>query len=435
MKTNVLVLGSGGREHAIVWVISRSPDKGRIFCAPGNPGIARLAELLPIALDDHEGIIKAVHDHHVDLTVVGPEVPLAAGIVDRFQKSGLTIFGPTKAASELEWSKSFAKAFMLRHAIPTAGYAAFSKQNVETAQDYLRKSGPPYVVKADGLAAGKGVVICSSDAEALEVIHGFLGGAGVGDAGASVIVEEHLTGEEASLFAVTDGERYVLLDPAQDHKRALDGDQGKNTGGMGAYAPAPCVTEGIREIVEREILVPTLRGMAREGRTYRGCLYIGLMFTKDGPKVVEYNSRFGDPETQVVLPLFDGDFLRLLGESARARITTETMEQSHSRRQSAAVCVVLASGGYPGGYASGFPIDGLDALEGREDILVFHAGTREKDGRVVTAGGRVLGITAVNREGNLREAIDTVYREIRAISFPDMHFRRDIGAKGLRWSR
>ncbi len=435
MKTNVLVLGSGGREHALVWSISRSPDVGRIFCAPGNPGIGQLAELLPIALDDHEGLIKAVRDHTIDLTVVGPEVPLAAGIVDRFQKNGVLVFGPTQAASELEWSKSFAKAFMARHAIPTSRSHAFDAKTVHEAPGYLRQSKPPYVVKADGLAAGKGVVICASEWEAMEVIDGFLAGGAIGEAGATVIVEEYLTGEEASVFAVSDGERYVLLASAQDHKRALDGDEGKNTGGMGAYAPAPCVTDKVLEQVEREIIVPTLRGMAREGRTYRGCLYVGLMLTQGGPKVVEFNSRFGDPETQVVLPLYGGDLLRLLGESAKARITAETMQSARANRQAVAVCVVLASGGYPGKYSAGFPIEGLNRLEGREDILVFHAGTANKEGRLVTAGGRVLGVTAVNGEGSLAHAIEAAYSGINEITFQDMHFRRDIGAKGLRWFR
>ena len=435
MKMNVLVLGSGGREHAITWAISRSPDVGKIFCAPGNPGMGKLATLLPLSLEDHDGVMKAVRAHRIDLTVVGPEVPLAAGVVDEFQKNGMLIFGPTRDASELEWSKSFAKAFMARHAIPTAAYKVFTAQQEAEAGQYVHQCAPPYVVKADGLAAGKGVVICPTEPEARQVIHEFLAGSVVGNAGATVVVEEFLTGEEASVFAVSDGERYMLLAPAQDHKRALDGDLGNNTGGMGAYAPAPCVTPAILKRVEQEVIMPTLRGMTAEGRPYRGCLYVGLMLTSSGPKVVEYNCRFGDPETQVVLPIYDGNFLTLLAESSAGRLSEGTLRKSWTSSSSAAVCVVLASGGYPGKYASGFPIEGLDLINRRDGLLVFHAGTALKGDCIVTAGGRVLGITAIEPTGNLRGAIEAAYRAIGDISFSGMHFRKDIGARGLRWSR
>lgn len=432
MKKNILVLGSGGREHAIVWALSRSPGAGHLFCAPGNPGIGRLAELLPLRLTDFDGIIRAVRSRNIDLTVVGPEAPLADGIVDRFAQEGLPIFGPSRDASELEWSKSFAKAFMGRHHVPTASYTVFTPASVGEAQKYFDERNPPFVVKADGLAAGKGVVICPSKEAALQTVHAFLAGtAGVSKA-ACVVVEEFLTGEEASVFAVTDGTRYVLLAPAQDHKRALDGDQGKNTGGMGAYAPATCVPDAILRRVETEIIVPVLNGMAEERRPYRGCLYVGLMLTASGPKVVEFNCRFGDPETQVVLPLYEGDFLQLLDEAAQGRLGEETLLRPALGHRRSAVCVVVASGGYPDRYESGFPIEGLDTFEGRDDLCAFHAGTALKDGRVVTAGGRVLGITAIDDTGSLRRAIDAAYRGVESVRFPSMHYRKDIAARGLR---
>ncbi len=432
MKKNVLVLGSGGREHAIAWALAKSPGVGKIFCAPGNPGIGHLAELLPLSLTDFDGIIRAVRSLSIDLTVVGPEAPLAAGIVDKFAECNLPIFGPTKNASELEWSKSFAKGFMARHGIPTASYSVFTSETLDTARSYFDQHVPPFVVKADGLAAGKGVVICRSKDEALETLNGFLKGSVGKEAGTRVVVEEFLSGEEASVFAVTDGTRYVLLAPAQDHKRALDGDEGKNTGGMGAYAPASCVTSAILTRVEKEIVVPAIKGMASEGRTYRGCLYVGLMLTASGPKVVEFNCRFGDPETQVVLPLYDGDLLRLLDEAARGELSGEALLWPTVRMRTSAVCVVIASGGYPDKYETGFPIENLDAIEGREELVAFHAGTALKDGRIVTAGGRVLGITAIDTTGSLRRAIDAAYRGVQSIAFPSMHFRKDIAARGLR---
>jgi len=433
MNMNVLVLGSGGREHALVWAIARSPSVGTIFCAPGNPGIGRLATLLPLQLTDHKRIIEAVRTHDIGLTIVGPELPLASGIVDDFQKEGLLIFGPSRNASELEWSKTFAKEFMLRHNIPTASYEAFSPQTEDHARRYVESLDAPFVIKADGLAAGKGVVVCSTADEAKQVIHEFLVGGTLGEAGARVVVEGFLRGEEASVFAITDGDQYVLLAPAQDHKRIMDGDLGPNTGGMGAYAPAPCVTNDILAIVERNIILPVLKGMAAEGRQYRGCLYVGLMLTESGPKVIEFNARFGDPETQAVLPLYDGDILALLAQSARGKLSPETIHASSAKPAGAAVSVVLVSEGYPGKYKTGYVINGLHSLESQADLLAFHAGTAENEGRIVTAGGRVLGITAVDRGGSIREAINAAYRGVGGISFTGMHYRKDIGARALRW--
>jgi phosphoribosylamine--glycine ligase len=433
MKINVLVLGSGGREHALAWAIARSPHCGKLYSAPGNPGIAELAELLPLSLTDCDGIVRSVKTLDIGLTVVGPEGPLASGIVDRFNEEGLAIFGPTRAASELEWSKVFAKEFMARHEIPTAPYRVFAPNEEDAAQEYVRHHNPPFVVKADGLAAGKGVVVCATRAEGSAVIRDFMKARTLGDAGSQLVLEGFLDGEEASVFAVTDGEQYTLLAAAQDHKRALDGDQGKNTGGMGAYAPAPCVTPAILSRVEQDILLPVLRGMKQEGRTYRGCLYLGLMLTSSGPQVIEFNARFGDPETQVVLPLFQGDLLMLLLESAKGHLSSETLSESARSVGRAAVCVVLASGGYPGSYASGLPIDGLSDLAGLQGILTFHAGTAAKGGQIETSGGRVLGVTAVDEGGDLARAITSAYAAVGHVTFRGMHFRHDIGARALRW--
>jgi phosphoribosylamine--glycine ligase len=423
----VLVLGSGGREHALVWKLSKSPRVQHLFCAPGNPGIGQLATLLPVKADDREGLLALVEREKMDLTVVGPEQPLADGIVDQFRSRGLRIFGPTRDAAELEWSKAFAKAFLQRHGIPTAAHRTFGRTEQAAAKAYLKQSPLPVVLKADGLAAGKGVLICTTREEAYKGLQDMTEGNVFGQAGARVVVEEFMTGQEASVFAVTDGTDYVVLAPAQDHKRVFDGDQGKNTGGMGAYAPAPVVSAEIMRRVEKEIIQPTLDGMAREGRPYTGCLYVGLMLTPEGPKVVEYNCRFGDPETQVVLPLIEGDLLDLLLASCDATISSLTPVAPGSR---SAVCVVLASGGYPGTYATGRPITGIEAAETMEGVVVFHAGTKREGGTLVTAGGRVLGVTAVY-DGTLRETITRAYEASAVIRFDGMHYRRDVGQKAL----
>lgn len=427
---NVLVLGSGGREHALVWKISRSPLVSRIFAAPGNPGIGRHAEIVPLKLTDLEAVADFAAREQVDLTVVGPEQPLAEGIVDLFHSRGLTVFGPTRRAAELEWSKAFAKDFLKRNNIPTADYVTFSSDRLDQAREHLQRCALPVVLKADGLAAGKGVLICPTRDAALSGLNDMAESKVFGAAGNTVVIEEFMEGEEASVFAVCDGKDYVVLAPAQDHKRVFDADRGKNTGGMGASAPASLVTREILGVVEQRIIRPTLDGMSREGRPFSGCLYVGLMITDSGPKVVEFNARFGDPETQVVLPLYDGDLAALLLAASRGTIRDLGVRESTSPAQAHAVCVVLASGGYPDTYKTGFPIGGLERFDGLEGIIVFHAGTRNEGKTILTAGGRVLGVTAV-AQGPLGKAIAAAYGAVEAISFEGMHYRRDIGKKGL----
>ena len=428
---NILVIGSGGREHALVWALRKSPEVRKLYCAPGNPGIAGLAEILPIKADDITGLMDAARRERIDLTVVGPELPLANGIVDHFHKNGLVIFGPTRRAAALEWSKAFAKEFMARHSIPTAKYAVVGDQPAAEVNAVVESFATPVVLKADGLAAGKGVVICENHAEAHAVLGQMLSGASFGEAGKHVVIEEFLRGQEASVFAITDWKYYVLLAPAQDHKRALDGDRGKNTGGMGAYAPAPVVTEEVLRVLEQTILRPTLAGMASEGRPYTGCLYIGLMLTDRGPRVIEYNCRFGDPETQVVLPLFRGDLATTLLNAATGRLAGKTSPGWNPADPATAACVVLAAGGYPDQYETGHRIDGLQALAELEGVVAFHAGTRAAGPDIVTAGGRVLGISAMSETGGLARTLQLCYRAASRITFKDMHYRRDIGHRAL----
>jgi phosphoribosylamine--glycine ligase len=426
---NILLIGSGGREHALAWKISQSPLTSRLFCAPGNPGIASLAECVPLSATDLDGLLRFARAEKIDLTVVGPERPLAGGVVDLFVREGLTIFGPTRDAAELEWSKVFAKNFMTRHGIPTADCRIFDGTQLDKARKYLESSPVPIVLKADGLAAGKGVSVCRSRKEALAALHQMTIEKAFGSAGARVVIEECMSGEEASVFALSDGQHYMLLAPAQDHKRIFDSDLGKNTGGMGAYAPASCVTPEILRDVEQRIIGPTLAGMAAEGRPYHGCLYVGLMLTEMGPRVVEYNCRFGDPEAQVVLPLFDGDLVAALYASSTSGLSEGTGVKAEPG--ATAVCVVLASGGYPDSYSVGKKIHGLEELEALPGILPFHAGTRREGDALVTAGGRVLGITAVCTSGGLQTTIAKAYQAVEKLNFEGMHFRHDIGRKGL----
>lgn len=421
----ILVVGSGGREHALVWKISQSHRVTSLFCSPGNPGIAEHAECLPMKATAIAGLLDFAKQERIDLTVVGPEQPLAEGIVDAFTAEGLQIFGPTRRAAELEWSKVFAKEFMKRHNIPTADFRTFDGSNLEEAAGYVRQLTPPIVLKADGLAGGKGVIIAASIGEALEWLQEMR--RHFGEAGNRLVIEEFLEGEEASVFAICDGKDFVTLATAQDHKRAYDGDRGKNTGGMGAYAPAPVVTHDILEAICQTIIAPTLKGMSEEARPYKGCLYVGLMITAAGPKVVEYNCRFGDPEAQVVLPLYGGDIVELFEASCGGRIAQLGSEAKLIRSLSA-VCVVLASQGYPDEYPTGFEITGLDELHG-SSVIPFHAGTKLHGGTIVTAGGRVLGITAMKPD--LAGAIDEAYAAVRAVSFAGMHYRRDIGKKAI----
>ncbi|MEO8167451.1 MAG: phosphoribosylamine--glycine ligase [bacterium] len=419
----ILVIGSGGREHAMVWKISQSPRVTKIFCSPGNPGIAELAECLPMNATAADGLLSFAQSEQIDLTIVGPEQPLAEGIVDLFEAQGLAIFGPTKRAAELEWSKVFAKEFMARHGIPTAGHTVFGCGDTAKALEFLDTAPLPIVLKADGLAGGKGVTVCVTREEAQDALKEMQ--KYFNDSSGKIVFEEFMEGEEASVFAICDGKNFVVLAPAQDHKRVFDGDRGKNTGGMGAYAPAPIVTQDILEDVENEIIRPTLEGMAAEGRPFKGCLYVGLMITSDGAKVVEYNCRFGDPETQVVLPLYEGDIVDLFESASKGDITSPGQE----RVSGSAVCVVLASGGYPDEYPTGIEISGMDDLDGMNNVLLFHAGTKMWGGSIVTAGGRVLGVTATAT--NLANAIEDAYGAAAHISFGGMHYRRDIGKKAF----
>jgi phosphoribosylamine--glycine ligase len=427
----ILVIGSGGREHALVLTLKRSPLVKHIYCAPGNAGIGQQAEILPIHAKDLAGLLAFAKDRQVDLTVVGPEQPLSEGIVDLFVANGLHIFGPTKAAADLEVSKVFAKNFMGKYEIPTAHYSVFSSAEKYDAERYINEIPTPIVIKVDGLAAGKGVTVCETKEKALEVLDLIFTKKEFGDAGNRIVIEEFLVGEEASVFAVTDGSQFVVLSTAQDHKRIFDGDKGKNTGGMGAYSPAPIVDEGMMQKVKDQIIGPTLRGMTEEGRTYRGCLYIGLMITETGPKVIEFNCRFGDPETQVVLPLLESDLAQLMLDT----ISGTFPEHPVIIKNKTAVCVVLASGGYPDRYNTDKLIYGLDAAALDPDVTIYHAGTKlSKDG-IVTAGGRVLGVTAVGGPDDLEGTIGKAYGAVGKVTFDGAYYRSDIGKKGLDFIR
>ncbi len=421
----VLVIGSGGREHALVWKISQSPEVSKVYCAPGNAGISEQAELVSIKTTDLSGILEFAIKEKIDLTVVGPEDPLTRGIVDLFESKGLRIFGPTKRASEIEGSKAFAKEMMKRYGIPTASYEIF--EDSEKAVSYIQEKGPPIVVKADGLAAGKGVIICRTMEEAIGAIDRIMVKRIFGEAGRRVVIEEFLEGEEASYIALTDGKTILPLASSQDHKPVFDEDQGPNTGGMGAYSPAPMINEEVDKRIVEKILRPLIYGMEKEGRPYRGVIYAGLMIKESQPKVLEFNARFGDPETQPILMRMRGDIIPLLeacidGNLSRFRIDWDPR---------AAVCVVMASKGYPGDYEKGKRIEGLEEVSQMKDIFVFHAGTARMDGEIVTNGGRVLGVTGLGR--SIPEAIERTYQAVKKIYWEGVHYRNDIGKKALRW--
>lgn len=418
----VLVVGGGGREHALVWALARSPKKPKLFSAPGNAGIAKLAQCVEIKPEEIRRLVQFAKRERLDLTVVGPELPLALGIVDEFSREGLPIFGPTRAGARLEWDKAFAKAFMERYGIPTARFASF--MDPEQAKEYIKSRPGPWVVKASGLAYGKGTLVARTEAEAYQMVDDCLINQRFGPAGQTVVVEEVLLGEEASIVVVTDGKEVRQLLPSQDHKPLYDGDEGPNTGGMGAYAPAPLVDEPLKERINSRIISPLLRGLENEGVEYRGVIYCGIMVTEEGPFVLEFNSRFGDPETQAVLPLLKTDLLELLSSVAAGRLPEGEL-QFEDRY---ALCVVVASKGYPGPYEKGHPIR-IEDEEG-DDLIYFHAGTEILNGRLSTAGGRVLGITGLGR--TLKEAQSRAYRAADRVYFSGIYYRRDIGEKGLR---
>lgn len=420
----ILVVGSGGREHAIVWKLAQSPLADEIYCAPGNAGIADLAECVNIPADDVDTLLEFAQAEGIGLTVVGPEAPLAAGIVDKFTAAGLKIFGPSQKAAMIEGSKALAKEIMEKYNIPTAKYAAFTDKEVALA--YLDANPAPIVVKADGLAAGKGVVVAMTTAEAKEAVESMLSGNAFGEAGARVVIEEYLEGEEVSVLAFSDGKTVLPMVSAQDHKRVFDDDKGPNTGGMGAYSPAPIYTPQLAEQVVQQVLQPAVDGLRQEGRLYKGVLYAGLMLTKQGVKVLEFNARFGDPETQAVLMRLQSDLVEIM----LAVIDESLHEHELSWIEDAAVCVVMASGGYPGSYAKGQPISGLEHAAELSDTVVFHAGTKFSAQQVVSDGGRVLGVTAC--APSIKEAIDKAYAAVDLISWSDCFCRRDIGAKALR---
>ena len=413
---NVLVVGSGGREHAIAAKLASS---ARVFCAPGNAGTARVGKNLAIAATDVEGIVEAAKAHAIELVVVGPEAPLALGLVDALREAGVLAFGPSKAAAALESSKGFAKDFMKRHRVPTAGYGVFD--DADDAVAFVRRANRPMVVKADGLAAGKGVVVAASVEESVRAIEDIMVAREHGEAGARVVVEERLEGPEVSYHVVSDGERYVALAAAQDHKRLLDGDRGPNTGGMGAYSPPPMVTEAIERAILEEVVEPTLAGMASEGMPFRGALFVGAMIVDGAPMVLEYNVRFGDPETEVLMARWDGDVLPLLLGSARGDLSGVVPRWGAP----AALSVVIASGGYPGAIAKGRVIEGLDEASALEGVFVHEAGTASEGGRTVTSGGRVLAVTATGAD--VDEAAARAYAAVSRIRFEGAQHRRDIG--------
>jgi len=420
----VLVVGGGGREHALVWKIAQSPLVEKVYCAPGNPGIGAIAENVPLAVDDLPGLLAFARGKGIGLTVVGPELPLSLGIVDLFEEHGLLAFGARRNAAYIEASKAFSKDLMKKYGVPTAAYDVFTE--AEPAVAFIDKVGVPIVIKADGLAAGKGVIIAQSRDEAVATVNDMLSGNAFGSAGSRVVIEEFLVGEEASFLAFTDGKQIIPLASAQDHKAVFDGDQGPNTGGMGAYSPAPVVTPAIHEFAMTEVMRRTVDGMAAEGRPYRGVLYAGLMINGSDVKVLEFNARFGDPECQPLLMRMKSDIVPVLLGVARGDLSGVAIEW-HDK---AAVCVVMAAGGYPGDYRKGDEIRGLDSAAAIDDLYVFHAGTAAKDGTVVTAGGRVLGVTGLGT--TVKEAIDRAYQGVGKICWEGVQFRTDIGAKALK---
>ncbi len=420
----IMIIGSGGREHALAWKLAHERQKPTLFCAPGNAGTAQLGRNLPIAAEDTDGLVKWAKKTRPDLTVIGPEAPLCAGLADLLQLEGLRVFGPCRAAAQLEGSKLFAKSVMCAAGVPTARAESFAEP--EPALAYIRAQALPLVIKADGLAAGKGVLICRERREAEEAVLTIMVRQAFGSAGRCVLVEEYLEGEEVSVLALVDGKRAVLLPSAQDHKRAFDGDRGPNTGGMGAYSPAPMETPGFRRAILKQIFLPTINELRKRAITYKGVLYAGLMLTKSGPKVLEFNCRFGDPETQAILPRLKGSLISAMNACISGALKGEVL----ACRPEACVCVVMAAGGYPEKYRKGDVIAGLAQAAACSRANIFHAGTKKEGRRIVTSGGRVLGVTALGR--TIAQAVENAYKITGRIEFKDAHFRRDIAARGMR---
>lgn len=419
----VFVIGGGGREHALIWKLRQSARISEIFCAPGNAGIAEMAQLVDIDAGDVARLVRFARENRIDLTIPGPELPLTLGIVDELERHGLVAFGPTREGARLEASKSFAKDLMRRQGVPTGFFSSFD--DADDALRYVREVGAPLVVKADGLAAGKGVLICATVREAEEAVDEIMRGKIFGDAGDRVVIEEFLQGEEVSFMALTDGETVLPLASSQDHKRAYDGDTGPNTGGMGAYSPSPLVTAEFEERIMREVMRPVVRGLAERKIVYRGVLYAGLMVTAEGPKVLEFNVRFGDPECQPLMMRLRGDLLELMEATQAGRLAGTKIDWD----ERAAACVVLAADGYPGSYAKGSVIDGLDGAGDMNGGVVFHAGTARRGGDVVTNGGRVLGVTALGAD--ISRAVSEAYLTVAKIRWDGMHYRRDIGHRAV----
>jgi phosphoribosylamine--glycine ligase len=423
---NILLIGAGGREHALAYKISQSKKLSSLYISPGNPGTEIYGENVSLDISDFKNVSDFCKKNNIELVVVGPEQPLVDGIADYLRKEGLFVFGPDSKAAEIEAHKSYAKYIMKKYEIPTADSIEFDYTQHEDALTYLKHIKYPVVIKADGLAAGKGVIICNTFPEASSALDEIFVKKVFGVSGEKIVVEEFMTGEEASIFAITDGKNFVCLPSSQDHKRIGDNDTGKNTGGMGAYSPAPVINADLQKQVEKDIIRPALEGLNKEGRTFVGCLYAGLMITSSGPKVVEFNCRFGDPETQAVLPLLEGDFLGLLYSAAKGKLNKKAVKYSGGN----AVCIVAASKGYPESYEKGFTISGLDLLK-NDNIVVFQAGTEKKNSHIVTNGGRVLGLTAFTKEEDLKTAQTKAYDAIKKIHFKDIYYRNDIANKAF----
>ncbi len=423
---NVVIIGSGGREHALALKITESPTPNKLYILPGNPGTRFLGENVNINSSEKSKIVEFCKEKNIDLVIIGPEQPLVNGLADILRENQINVFGPNKEAAQIESSKHFAKKVMKEAGVPTARYLPFTSSMLEPAKEYIKSKKYPCVIKVDGLAAGKGVFVCNDSNEAEDALNLVFHDKVFRESGEKVLVEEFLTGEEVSVFAICDGNEFVCLPASQDHKRIGDNDTGKNTGGMGAYAPAPIVTPQLFEQIKNRILYPVVRTLNKRNANFIGCLYAGLIITEDGPKVIEFNCRFGDPETQVVLPVLKGDFLHLLYTAALGKIDKAAVEYNGG----SSVCVVAASAGYPDSFEKGFEINGLDEL--RADIIIYHAGTKEENGKVITNGGRVLGVTSVLPDFNLMLAKDLAYKAIENIKFKNIYYRKDISDKALK---